>query len=415
MYIFIIERRSIRMDEEPKYSYSTEELDEILRKMEKGITPLISDDMMKEVQLRKKEVELLSQGGDDDDIEEYLSEVEKHKKLVEYLNDQKHKATKTEAYVYTMTADQLKEIEEDMSISFVRENPKSPYNKSASDMKMSEEKREILTKLSKLRNCYYNQKDYQEAIETIRQAIEISLKTDYPWLSPEKALEKFRKGEIVYSYGALPKIYLNYITPVTDPETAKKIATGEITLVDKSEQPHRKKRRVKEPVKVPIHDVSDEQIEKERQIFERGYDTPCGIIFKSNINAYGRFNMPNSGYFQEDINSILQKEREDILANFDWLQPNAGEKYYNLLNNINEHQTVYQFLDDMQKMGNIQFNSVINNNISDFLNSIGHPDSQNEISYNTNTYDYVKSVLQPNQQALAIEEELLENIRNSNT
>jgi hypothetical protein len=66
-------------------------------------------------------------------------------------------------------------------------------------------------------------------------------------------------------------------------------------------------------------------------------------------------------------------------------------------------------------MGNIQFNSVINNNISDFLNSIGHPDSQNEISYNTNTYDYVKSVLQPNQQALAIEEELLENIRNSNT
>ena len=148
------------MDEEPKYSYSTEELDEILRKMEKGITPLISDDMMKEVQLRKKEVELLSQGGDDDDIEEYLSEVEKHKKLVEYLNDQKHKATKTEAYVYTMTAEQLKEIEEDMSISYVRENPKSPYNKSASDMKMSEEKREILTKLSKLRNCYYNQKDY---------------------------------------------------------------------------------------------------------------------------------------------------------------------------------------------------------------------------------------------------------------
>ena len=73
------------MDEEPKYSYSTEELDEILRKMEKGITPLISDDMMKEVQLRKKEVELLSQGGDDDDIEEYLSEVEKHKKLVEII------------------------------------------------------------------------------------------------------------------------------------------------------------------------------------------------------------------------------------------------------------------------------------------------------------------------------------------
>ena len=124
------------MDEESKYSYSIEELDAILRKMEKGITPIIPDDMMKEVQLRKRELELL-RTGDDEDLEEYLSEVEKHKKLTRALKEREHKATKTEAYVYTMTPEQLKEIEEDMTTTFVRENPNSPYNKSSFDSEMS--------------------------------------------------------------------------------------------------------------------------------------------------------------------------------------------------------------------------------------------------------------------------------------
>lgn len=403
------------MGEDAKYSYSTEELDEILRKMEKGITPLIPEDMMKEVELRRKELQMFSGDEDDEDIEEYLDEVEKHKKLVKYLNEQKHKATKREAYVYTMTPEQLKEIEEDMSISFVRENPNSPYNKPSFDAEMSDEKREVLIKLSKLRNCYYNQKDYQDAINTIRKAIEISLKTDYPWLSVEQAIEKFRKGEIVYSYGALPKIYLNYITPVTDPETAKKIASGEITLVDKREHTRIKKKKSKNFIRMMVPTITEDEIENERRYFDMGYDTPCSTIFKGSINAYGRFNMPNSGYFQENTDTLYQKERESILANFDWTQPNAGEKYYNLINNIDDSESVYEFLKKIQKDDGVEFNSVVSNNFTDFLNGIGSKSGQSEISYNTNTFDYVKSILQPNQQALAIEEQLLENIRNSNT
>jgi hypothetical protein len=42
------------MADEPKYSYSIEELDDVLRKMEKGIMPLIPEDMMKESNLEKR-------------------------------------------------------------------------------------------------------------------------------------------------------------------------------------------------------------------------------------------------------------------------------------------------------------------------------------------------------------------------
>lgn len=404
------------MDDESKYSYSIEELDEILRKMESGVTPLIPADMMKEVELRKKELELWRGEGDDEDCEEFLSEVEKHKKLVSYLNEQKHKATKKEAYIYTMTPEQLKEIEEDMNTTFVRENPNSPYNRSSFDVEMSEEKREIMTKLAKLRNCYYNQKEYQEAIETIRKAVEISLKTDYPWLSPEQALRKFKNKEIVYSYGPLPKIYLNYITPVTDPETAKKIASGEITLIDKNTPagPKKRRRRTGNTVSMPVHRIDKAEVDTERRAFDMGYDSPLAVAFKGSINAYGRFDMPNSGYFQNEKVSPYDQEREEALRHFDWTQPNAGEKYYNLVNNVDETESVYQFLNKIQKDQGIEFNSVVNNNISDFLHSLGHSNDEIDFSHDTNTYDYVKSVLQPNQQALAIEEQLLENIRNSN-
>lgn len=403
------------MADEPKYSYSIEELDDVLRKMEKGIMPLIPEDMMKEVELRKKELHLLANDDEDDeDVEEYLSEVEKHKKLVKYLNEQKHKATKREAYVYTMTPEQLRSIEEDMGTTFVRENPNSTYNKPSFDAEMSAEKREILMKLSKLRNCYYNQKDYQEAIRTIQKAVEISLKDDYPWLSFEQALDKFKKGEIVYSFGALPKIYLNYITPVTDPETAKKIASGEITLVDKREERKPKKKKSKNFVQRYVPSATDEELDRELRNFEMGKDTPFAPMFKGSINAYGRFNMPNSGYFQDDTDSLYRKEKEDLITHFDWMQPNAGEKYYNLINNIDDSESVYEFLKNIQKTNGVEFNSVVSNNFSDFLNGLGSSSGQSEISYNTNTYDYVKSILQPNQQALAIEEQLLENIRNSN-
>ena len=402
------------MDEESKYSYSTEELDAILRKMEKGITPIIPDDMMKEVLLRKRELELL-RTGDDENLEEYLSEVEKHKKLTRALKEREHKATKTEAYVYTMTPEQLKEIEEDMTTTFVRENPNSPYNRSSFDSEMSEEKREILIKLSKLRNCYYNQKDYQEAIETIRKAIEISLKTDYPWLSPEEAIRKFKNKEIVYSFGALPKIYLNYITPVTDPETAKKIASGEITLVDKNEnRPKKRRRKSKEGVTVEVRPVCKQEVEDERKMFNAGYDSSIAPMLKGSVNAYGRFDMPNSGYFHDDIDSPYEREKEDMLSDFDWLQEDAAEKYYNLLNNIDDRMSVYDLLKDIQKTQNIDINPAVGNNMTDFLNSYSLGSSEYDNATYTTSRDYARSIIQPNQKALEIEEQLLENIRNSN-
>ena len=99
------------------------------------------------------------------------------------------------------TEEQLKKIEYDMSAVYVREDPNSVYNKDTIDVNMSEERREIMQKLSKLRNCYYNQKDYREAIDVIRQAIELSLKNDYPWMTYEEAVKAFNRGEIEYGFG----------------------------------------------------------------------------------------------------------------------------------------------------------------------------------------------------------------------
>ena len=226
------------MDNEHQFLYPKKELLDIIQKLNKGITPLIPEDELEEAKLLMRQME----AEDDEDDDELRAEVEKHKRMVALAEKEKHKATKRDAYVYTMTEEQLKKIEYDMSAVYVREDPNSVYNKDTIDVNMSEERREIMQKLSKLRNCYYNQKDYREAIDVIRQAIELSLKNDYPWMTYEEAVKAFNRGEIEYGFGEVPKIYLNYITPVTDPKIAAQIYSGEIELKDKNEKPKKKKR-----------------------------------------------------------------------------------------------------------------------------------------------------------------------------
>ena len=150
---------------EIKYAYPVEELDTILEQIEQGIQPMISDDMMNEVQLRRKE--LLSKMGtvdySDIDTADTAAIIDKHKELMKkQIENERHKATKTDVIIIKVSDEKKKEIREQMSSSIIRSNPNDTYNKTDEELYQSESRRKVELKLKSVRNCYYNQKDYQQ-------------------------------------------------------------------------------------------------------------------------------------------------------------------------------------------------------------------------------------------------------------
>lgn len=393
---------------EHQFLYPKKELLDIIQKLNKGITPLIPEDELEEAKLLMRQME----AEDDEDDEELLVEVEKHKRMVALAEKEKHKATKRDAYVYTMTEEQLKKIEYDMSAVYVREDPNSVYNKDTIDVNMSEERREIMQKLSKLRNCYYNQKDYREAIDVIRQAIELSLKNDYPWMTYEEAVKAFNRGEIEYGFGEVPKIYLNYITPVTDPKIAAQIYSGEIELKDKNEKPKKKKRDKNEKgVFLPVSVIPEAMSKRALEYHMKGFDTPLSAMFKMRNTAYGRYSMPTSSYFN---NSESEKRRrkhiQETLDNFDWSREGAGDVYTLLSNGKTPFMSDYAFIQFLQEKNGTGLNTALSTNLNILSNCLKGGNS----GYSTRYASYETLVQQPNQMAMQQEQALLEAIREAN-
>lgn len=386
-----------------KYVYPVEELDKIIDQMSKGITPMMSDQMQLEVKLRYKELQNELFDGDDEDID--TEDIKRHNEMMkQHLEEQRRKATKNDVVIIKLSEEQQKQIREDMEVSIVRPNPNSMYNMSDDELYSSEERKVIQQKLSRIKNCYYNQIDYVNAIKILKEAIEYSLANDYPWLSKEEAIKQFNEGKIKFTYCNIPKLYINYQTQITDKDVLKGIVTGEIELVDRDEKPQKKKvNKDSEEVAYDYNIIGSTDYENMLKMHVKGYDTPISTIIKAKSTIYNRYSLPTNNRFSLNGNN---KNDEPML--FDWTQEDAGRKYFNLKHG--KQYTVNDMIRDVNQDNDKALNNVLNINASEFMRSLKTVNNQ-QTGYSPNI---ISTSLQPNPEAVQIEQNILNAIRMNN-
>lgn len=386
-----------------KYVYPVEELDKIIDQMSKGITPMMSDQMQLEVKLRYKELQNELFDGDDEDID--TEDIKRHNEMMkQHLEEQRRKATKNDVVIIKLSEEQQKQIREDMEVSIVRPNPNSMYNMSDDELYSSEERKVIQQKLSRIKNCYYNQIDYVNAIKILKEAIEYSLANDYPWLSKEEAIKQFNEGKIKFTYCNIPKLYINYQTQITDKDVLKGIVTGEIELVDRDEKPQKKKvNKDSEEVAYDYNIIGTTDYENMLKMHVKGYDTPISTIIKAKSTIYNRYSLPTNNRFSLNDNN---KNDEPML--FDWTQEDAGRKYFNLKHG--KQYTVNDMIRDVNQDNDKALNNVLNINASEFMRSLKTVNNQ-QTGYSP---DIISTSLQPNPEAVQIEQNILNAIRMNN-
>lgn len=394
------------MSEENKYVYPVEELDKIIDKMSKGITPMMNDQMELEVKLRYKELkDELFDSEDVDDVD-----VRAHQEMMkEHIERKKREAAKNDVVIIKLSDDQINEIRENMETSIVRKNPNSQYNIPDEELYTSEERKNIYKKLSKLKNCYYNQIDYTNAVKIIAEAIEFSLENDYPWLTKSEARKQFQEGKIKFTYCNLPKLYVNYSTQITDPDILKGVVSGEVTLKSKDEKPKRKHvSKDKEAINFDYDVIGETEYKHMCSLHSQGYDTPISPMLKTKSSIFNRLSIPNNGLCISGLTNNNNKEEEPIL--FDWEREGAGKAYYNMINNI--RTTSSDIIDFVDKNNDRSLNRVVKTNTIEFLQSLKTVRTDGN-GYN-NSSDNISNSLKVNPEAVRIEQGILQAMRMNN-
>ena len=142
------------MNEEQKYVTPIEELDKIIEQIDMGIEPMMTDQMSLEVKLRYKELQ--NELFDEDDSNDV--DVQRHREMMkEHIAKKKREATKQDVLIISLSDEQKRKLRADMETSIVRSNPNIQYNIPDEKLYSSEELRIVRQKLSRIKNCYYNQ------------------------------------------------------------------------------------------------------------------------------------------------------------------------------------------------------------------------------------------------------------------
>lgn len=388
------------MSQEIQYTYPVEELDKIIEQMNSGITPMMSKQMELEVQLRYKQI---NDEIDDDDV---TSITEHNARVKQAIEKKRREASRHDVAVINLTDKQRAELEEQMSVSIVRNNPNSPYNLPDDVLYESAERKIVQQKLSRIRNCYYNQTDYVNAIRIISDAIRYSLQHDYPWMTYEEAVKEFNEGKIKFKYCRIPKLYINHSTMITDPDILKGIITGEVTLKDRSEAPKtHDKTHSYTPVSFDYDITGKEQFDIYARMHAAGYDTPISPILKTKSTIYNRFALPSTNRFASSVN----QSGEPVL--FDWTREGAGEEYFNMIHG--KKVTVGEIIRSVNADNDGMLSNVVSTNATEFLNSMKMINGQS----NNGGYsrpDMLSTSLTVNPNAAKVEQDILAAIRANN-
>lgn len=353
------------------YTYEFEEIDECIDKMSKGITPAFMDEAMV-LDIKMRQAELRHMIEEEEDEEEItLSEARAIRRKIE---QNKRKASTNDVIVIQLSDEQKQQIHEDMSSVFVRSNYKLRYHKSDEEIYDSKERKELYQKLAKLQTNYYSVNEWRDAMKIIIEAIEFSLDHDYPWMSSEQAHDMWNRGKIEFKYCPIPVLYTSWTTMVTDPSTLKGILNGEITVQTAEDRikskPRRKKEKKAKGIYYDYAVVSPEEFESMRLLHQQGWNTPISPVIKASRGTFSRFSLPESNYFY-----LAQQEKDHRPISFDWLQDDAGKKYFRIVNG--KQQTVDDLVDFIQEQNDHKLSPAFRTAIAPFLESIGKTPQEN--------------------------------------
>lgn len=384
------------MADEIRYNYPTDYLDQLIEQIQSGITPMLTPDLRAEIELRQKQIE--HELFEDDDDESYHEALQKHDAVMKKIEEKRRRSHSRNIVILDLTDEEQQELHDGMETMYVRSDPNSMYNISEEDLTADEEKREIYRKLQSLGKAYYHQEDYRNAINIICEAIEYSLKHDYPWLTYEEALEELKAGRIRYAYSQLPILYMNYNTQITDPKILSGVVTGEVQLIDKDDEPVRKKRKKDvKAVEMEYTVIGPEEHAEYVKMHQAGIDTPISPILKSCSTIYNRYVMPTTSWFNQSKPETMQP--------IDWSIPGSGAEYFNAVHGIKPN-VVSDVVSLLQEHNGRKLNQKIGTGLREFPQLF---------SPTTESPKFVLSTsLEQNEKAVEIESRILDMIRQSN-
>ena len=270
------------------YQNPVERLDEFIDKMARGIMPMVDEITMKEIELRMHE--LAMEVADDEDNEEEVERLKNDVKTIkEKARETTRKATRKDIIIFTLTEEQKAQLMEDVSSSYVRKEM-SEYNIPADKITEDSEKALLQKRVAKIRRCYYHADEWIAAMKTLLDVVEYESKS-YPWMSKKEYYQAFWNGTIKLNV-LVPILFMDYHTPIKDPELLGSIFRGE-TIVEKTPEIDRSNRvKLKDDVAVPMEVTiyTKAEIDAMKQLASAGYDTPVNMILKDTRKSiYDRF------------------------------------------------------------------------------------------------------------------------------
>lgn len=397
-------------NEQIQYSYPVKELDEIIEQINKGITPMITKDMEIEVKLRINELnrELNEEYGDTD-IDDGLSNEElkfRQEMMRKKIENNKRKSSTDDVLIIKLKPEQKAKIREEMTYSIVRDNPNTDYNKPDEELYADKEEKEIYARLKRLKNVYYNQTDYQNAIEIIKDAIKYAIKTECKYMSKSEIMSKLKSGEIRFDYAPIPKLCIDGRMFISDRDILMGVITGDVTIKDRSEDKPRvfvDYKHDKPDLNQPIKLIGDNEYNTYYALHKQGVDTPISPMIKRISNVYNRFSIKPTS------KSLIGDDKGNIKP-YDWLSDNAGSKYYDMNNNIKFNSS--KMIDSLSKANNHQLSKSVNTELIDsFLRALKNPNADKRQTY---SYIDLSNATTPDAKVIEAENDLLNAMRMNN-
>jgi hypothetical protein len=421
------------MDENKEIQYVTnvEDLDMFIQDLENGITITVPDDIMMEINIRRKE--LMAKYADEDEEEligaDLLAKHEEFKKKVE--TERRTHVTKAKDIIIPLTDKEKEEIRKGMESSIVRDDPNLIYHIDDSVLTDSEKKRELYEKLGNLRNLYFNEKDWRNAMLIIKEAIQYSLDHDYPWLSREEVYKAYKDGKIKFSFCKAPQLMLDHRTPLKDPNILAGIMDGRVEMRSKNEkdEEYQKNRKIKEKskmenpggVEMEYHVVSDIETDEMIKLQKQGYDCPgIGALMQLKKNKYNRFALPSSNRFSyvSEAKKAEQKRIQVELENFDWdAYEDPSQAYFDIITNKKTTQNdIVKFVVEKNKENGVILAKNFGERGISFWNAMSAMDESGNMPAFTTSDDPTKlsNSLQVNREAMEIENKIMEMIKQNN-
>lgn len=358
-----------------EYSYPIEELNALIEKMNKGIKPAVPEEMLLEAKMYYQELQNELFDGEDDILTE--EDIKRHNELVQKrVDEEKHKAHREDIKVVKIGEKQRAKLHKAVCKSIVRPTF-SDYNKTDEELYGDEERKNLYQRLDKVKSIVRNQYDYRSAIMVIRDVIQYSLDHDYPGIPKDEVYAAYKRGEIKINI-PIPKLFSDYVHEVTDKETLKAIANGDLELVSRSqldEEMVKKDYSNSELVYVPYDTITGQDYVSMAEMHRKGIDTPISPVLNNRSKIYNQFTLPSDNMFSKVFNTNTAKNelyKNGYPEPFDWEQDHAAMLFMekvrgidpydpnqiaNILNTNNDNSLSQEFRNLIRSGNNIRIAS----------------------------------------------------------